>query len=138
MKKIILLLICSVGAFVATQAQMTVAKSYNQYLGVLDTLTNTDTTTYTVDIKGPKKVVTWVWDQKKISGTVTQSFKIYGSNDGGTTYTTYAVDSIAGSNNASNVYSLRWTSNHFQKYKVIILSSGTQQTSQRTRLTWYD
>lgn len=140
MKKIILLLVCFVGFIVSINAQMTVARNFNQNLGAttLDTLTNTDTTTYTVAVSGAKRCVTWVWNQVKISGTVTQSFKIYGSNDNGTTYTTYAVDSISGSNNATNVYSLRWTNNPFQKYKVIILSSGTQVFSQRTRLTYFD
>lgn len=143
MKKFILLLIAVIGSLVALNAQVQVQSNKSAYLGSLtsstrDTMTNADTTIYTVSISGAKRTVTWVFDQIKISGTATQNFKIYGSADGGTTYTTYAVDSIVSANNASAVYSLKWTNNPFEKYKVIILSAATQSVSQRTRLLYRD
>ena len=138
MKKFIILLIAVVGFFVSVSAQMTVLNSNTKYVAALDTLTNTDTTIQTLTIPGGLKTVTWIWNQTKISGTVTQSWKVYGGlNVAGTvTYTTYAIDSITGSNNASNIYSKQWTNNPFTNYKIIVLSSGTQVTSQRTIVSY--
>lgn len=143
MKKLIFLFVIALSFGFVSQAQVSVPRNYSAYLGSLtsstrDTMTNADTATYTIVISGPKRTITWVFDQVRISGTATQSFKIYGSNDGGTTYTTYAVDSIVSSNNASSVYYRTWTNNPFQKYKVIVLSAATQSVSQRTRLTYLE
>ncbi len=149
MKKIIFLLICFAGYFISANAQSSVSLGGSKVgylptlssISVLDTLTNTDTTTSVLAIPGSKKTVTWLWNQARISGTVTQSWKIYGGiilSNGTITYTTYAVDSIVSSNNASAVYSKQWTNNAFTHYKIIVLSSGTQSFSQRTSYVYKD
>jgi len=103
------------------------------YLGALDTLTNADTTTYTVTVTGTRSIISFGTNVTRISGTVAGTIKLYGSVDG-TNYTTHAVDSLALSNSSVNFLPLKLTSNPYQKYKLTIITSGTQACSQRTYL----
>lgn len=111
------------------------AQNYGAYLGALDTLTNADTTTYTVTVSGSKSIISFGTNVTRISGTVAGTVKLYGSVDG-TNYTTYAVDSLALSNSSVNFLPLKLTSNPYQKYKLTIITSGTQVCSQRTYLIY--
>lgn len=118
-----------------TNAQVSVQRSYAGWLGALDTLTNADTTTYTVGIAGSKSNITFQTNVLKISGTVAGTIKVYGSADGGTNYVTTALTSVTITDGSVN-YSIPYTVNSYDHYKVQIITSGTQACSQRTRLLY--
>lgn len=103
-------------------------------LGALDTLTNADTTTYTVTVSGAKSTLAFQTNVTKISGTVAGTIKVYGSLDG-TNYITTAV-TIVTVTDASVNYGITYTSSPYVKYKVQIITSGTQSCSQRTWMVW--
>lgn len=114
-------------------AQVRIAK--NRPLGALDTLSNTDTTTYIVT-----PITTLGFSLHcvvtKISGTVSSSIKIYGSNDGGTTWITTALSTTNISVDGSSNYGVA-TARNYGKYKIQIITAGTQSFSQRTWINEY-
>lgn len=107
--------------------------NYSGYLGALDTLTNADTTTYTVNITGNRHCITFSTKVTKISGTVAGTIKIYGSSDGGVTYLTTPLTTINLTDASANL-GVSYTSNGYDYYKVQLISSGTCSLSQRTSL----
>ena len=117
-----------------SEAQVQAARSYASYLGALDTLTDADTTTYTVSVNGKKTNISFQTNITKISGTVAGTIKIYGSVDG-TNYATTALTSIT-ITDASVNHATVYTVNGYQKYKYEIITSGTQSCSQRTYLLY--
>ena len=118
------------------KAQVQLSRNYAAYLGVLDTLTNADTTTYTVSIVGLKNHLAIQADVTKISGTVSAKMYIYGSING-TTYITTPIDSISTGNTTGLVsYKYTTTSVPYQKLKLQWLSTATQSLSQRTYLLY--
>jgi hypothetical protein len=136
MKKFILLLVAIIGYFVSSHAQMTVNRSYGAFLGVLDTLTNADATSYTTTISGNKTVITYQVHVLKISGTVAGSIKLYISADG-TNWPAAASDSLTLAD-ASGNYQIRRTANSGVKHKITVATTGTSSTSQRTYLFYRD
>lgn len=125
MKKIIIMFMVAVAMTTCTYAQ---SGSYNAALGALDTLTNTDTTTYVVSITGNKHTVGFQTDITKISGTVAGYVKVYGSKNGTTYETTPLIIDTIG--NSSAVYGCSFNYNGYVKYKLQVTSSGTCSFSQ--------
>lgn len=109
------------------------AGSYSGFLGVKDTLTNTDTTIYIVKCSGQKSNITFACNVIKLTGTVAGKFEIYGSSDGGVSYET-AVTTTVTKGDATANYSIELVVNSFDYYKVMSISSGTNTHSQRCHL----
>ena len=105
---------------------------FNNYLGVKDTLTDVDTTQYEVLILGNKSNISFQCNVIKLSGTVAGKFDIFGSVDG-ITYETAAAGTVTKTDATAN-YVIAFTSNKYQKYKVLSISSGTNTHSQRVFL----
>lgn len=116
-------------------AQVQTTDDYAAYLGVLDTLTNTDTTTYIVTVRGPKHNISFQCNVLKISGTVAGKFDIYGSVDGVNYETALAASSVTKTDASAN-YVISFSSNKYQKYKVLSISSGTNTHSQRVYMLY--
>ena len=129
MKKLVLI----IGVLFMTFASHSQSK-FNNYLGVKDTLIDADTTTYEVLITGSKSNISFQCNVIKISGTVAGKVDIYGSVDG-VTYET-AVIGTATKTDASANYVIAFTTNKYQKYKVLSIGSGTNHHSQRIYLMY--
>ena len=119
-------------------------KDYAAYLGVRDTLANTDTTAYEVTISGPKAEISIQCKIDSISGTVAGKFEVYGSVDG-VYYETAVITSVTKVNTnfatietgkRSAVYVIKFTNNNYKKLKVLSTSSGTNNHSQRVYLLY--
>lgn len=126
--------VCLFTASPKVSAQVTVKNNYASYLATLDTLTNADTTTYTVEVKGRKSTVSFSTDITKISGTVAGTIKIYGSVNG-TTFLTTELTSLTITNASTNL-GVVYTSNGYQKYKVVLINASGGVCSQRTYLLY--
>lgn len=154
MKKIILFIVVAAVLFLAptVNAQVQISKDFAGYIigtkglvggnvpgsasaGYLDTLVNTDTTYYTVSIKGAKSNITFQVDALKISGTVAGTIKIFGSANG-TTYETAVATTATTITDASVNYVVSFTSNKYQKYQVQVIGSGTNNFSNRMYLLY--
>lgn len=132
MKKIILsiaIAFCVAAAPVNTQAQ-TGTGDYAGYLAALDTMTNADTATYEVTVTGAKASVAFQVNTTKISGTLGGKINIYGSVDG-TNYLTTALSSEITITDASQVRGFVYSYNAYKKYKIVVITSGTQSSSHR-------
>jgi hypothetical protein len=129
MKKL-LGLIAVLSMFAVFTPQTSQAQSHDSYLGALDTLTNADTTTYEVTITGNKHCISFQTNVTKISGTVAGTINVYGSVDG-TNYITTAIATAITITDASQVRSFTFSNNAYKKYKLQIITSGTQSCSQR-------
>ena len=116
--------------FKTADAQVQVGRAYAGYLGVKDTLTNADTTVYTVTVPGAKTNISFQCNVIKLTGTVAGKFDIYGSVDGVTYETALAATSVTKTDATAN-YVISFSSNKYQKYKVYSISSGTNTHSQR-------
>lgn len=103
--------------------------------GYLDTLSNTDTTFYTVAVSGKKHAISFQVDVLKISGTVAGSLRLEGSVNG-TTYETALVVSAVTVNDASANYVIKLTNNAYKKYRLAVVSSGTNTASNRLYLLY--
>lgn len=108
---------------------------FNNWLSTLDTLTNTDTTTYIVTVKGPKHCITISTDVLKISGTVASAIKVYGSINGGVSYISTALSNVTITDTSFN-YGISYALNGYDTYKIQMITAGTQRFSQRTRMMW--
>lgn len=118
-----------------SEAQVQTNDDYAAYLGPLDTLTNTDTTTYIVTIKGPKHIISLQCNVLKLTGTVAGKFDIYGSVDGVNWETALAASSVTKTDASAN-YVVSFTNNKYQKLKILSISSGTNTHSQRVYLLY--
>lgn len=133
MKKLILL---GAVAFVIAAAtpEKAVAQTgtgdYAGYLAALDTMNNADTATYEVTVTGKKHCVSFEIDITKISGTLGGTLNIYGSVNG-TGYLTTPIASEVTITNASQNRGFVFTSNAYVKYKLVLITSGTQSSSHR-------
>lgn len=148
MKKLIALLIATVALLVVqpvfqdVKAQTTTntltalnsTQDFSDFLGVKDTLTNTDTTIYVWKVAGKRHCLTFQCDVLKLSGTVAGKFEIYGSTNGGSTYGTTPVKTV-NKTDASLNYQLEMTHNGYTHYKIMSISSGTNTHSQRCSAT---
>jgi hypothetical protein len=140
MKKYISMLILSMATLVAVAQTTTVTVTpsanrfgdYSGYLAVRDTLTDTDTTIYVVTLTGAKETITFACDVIKLTGTVAGKFDVYGSSDG-VKYTTAVLTSVT-KTDATAVYEIKLSANHYQKYRILSISSGTNTHSQRVHL----
>jgi hypothetical protein len=132
MKKVILLLVCFAALAVSAFSQVSVGRSYGAFLGVLDTLTNADATSYTTTIPGEKTTITYQVHVLKISGTIAGSIKLYISADG-TNFPAAASDSLTLAD-ANGNYQIRRTYNAGVKHKITVATTGTSSASQRTYL----
>lgn len=103
--------------------------------GYLDTLVNTDTTVYIVNIKGPKSNISFQVDVLKISGTVAGTIRLEGSVNG-ITYETAVVTTATTITDASVNYVVKLTSNAYQKYRLTVIGSGTNNFSNRVYLCY--
>lgn len=138
MKKFLVIIAIGVIAFTAptkVQAQVQTTDDYAAYLGPLDTLTNTDTTTYIVSIKGAKHNISIQCNVLKLTGTVAGKLDIYGSVDGVNWETALATSSVTKTDASAN-YVVKFTSNQYQKLKILSISSGTNTHSQRVYLLY--
>ena len=133
MKKLILL---GAVAFVmlAITPQKAVAQTgtgdYAGYLAALDTMTNADTATYEVTVTGAKASVAFQVNTTKISGTLGGKINIYGSIDG-TNYLTSVLATEITITDASQVRGFVFSNNAYKKYKIVVITSGTQSSSHR-------
>ncbi|CAL7961476.1 conserved exported hypothetical protein [Gammaproteobacteria bacterium] len=117
-------------------AQVNISRNYAAFLGVLDTLTNADTTTYIVSITGKKAHLAVSADVTKITGTVSAKMYVYGSVNG-TTYITTPIDSLVTSDNTGlTTYKYTMSDVPYQKLKFQWRSTATQSLSQRTYLLY--
>lgn len=143
MKKLITCLLFALAMFIVkseVQAQTTTVNvgtissttDYAGYMAVKDTLTNTDTTIYIVDIRGPRHNISFSCDVIKLTGTVAGKFDVYGSVNGDT-YETAVITSVTKTDATAN-YVIKLTANSYQKYKILSISSGTNTHSQRSYL----
>lgn len=137
MKKIIfsLFIVLAVVAVIPTVGNAQTYGDYEGYLGVKDTLTNADTTTYEVTITGPKHVISFQCDVTKLTGTVAGKFDIYGSVDGVTYETALAATSVTKTDASAN-YVISFTTNKYKKYKILSISSGTNTHAQRVYMLY--
>lgn len=129
-----LVMLCTTFVGGKAEAQVQLTGNYASFLGVLDTLTNADTTTYTVSIQGVKTQLAIQANVLKISGTVNAKMYIYASVDG-TNYSTAAIDSIVCSDASANYVKVLSTV-PYQKLRLRWLSTATQSLSQRTYLLY--
>lgn len=137
MKKFLAIMVIAAIAFAVpnrAQAQVQGSDDYAAYLGALDTLTNTDTATYVVSIKGAKHCISIGDNVTKISGTVASSIKVYGSIDG-VTYLPTALTTVTVTDASVN-YGIVYTNNAYQKYKIQLITAGTQSFSHRPYLMY--
>lgn len=132
-----ILKVVALGAFLVfgmtqkANSQVQARTNYAAYLSATnDTLTNADTTTYTVSVTGKKSTISFQTNITKISGTVGGTIKIYGSVDG-TNYATTALTTINLTDASAN-HATVYTSNGYQKYRYQIITSGTQACWQKT------
>lgn len=123
MKKI-LLLIALACSFIGAQAQ-------NRQLDIsagTQTIINSAADTFDVTITGAKETVTFQYNVTKTSGTVAGTIVLYGSIDTSSTSPSYyPIDTIT-LTDASRTYSLPYSYNQAQKYRVITTGSGTQES----------
>lgn len=120
-----------------THAQPSTTESngdYAGYLGVKDTLTNADTTTYEVSVTGKKHSIAFQCNVIKLTGTVAGKFDVYGSVDG-VTYETAVITSVTKTDATAN-YVIKLDYNAYAKYKILSISSGTNTHSQRVFGRW--
>lgn len=110
------------------------SQTFTGYLGVKDTLIDADTTQYEVFISGNKSNISFQCNVIKISGTVAGKVDIYGSVDG-VTYETAVAATVTKTDATAN-YVISFTTNKYQKYKILSISSGTNHHSQRIFLMY--
>lgn len=137
MKKFLIIAFIGVLAFVSpnkASAQVQTSDNYASYLGVLDTMTNVDTATYVVAIQGAKSCISIGENVIKISGTVASTIKVFGSIDG-VTYLPTALTSVTVTDASVN-YGILYTYNGYQKYKIQLITAGTQSFSHRPFLLY--
>lgn len=108
--------------------------NYSGYLHTAQTLANATTFSDTVSITGPKHNITFQCTSIKNSGTVAGSIKIYGSTDG-TTYGSAARDSVTLAD-GSAVYQFAMDRNRYTSYRILITTSGTQNSTHRVHLMY--
>lgn len=134
MKKIIFLLFMAVAMFtlpsVTNKAQ---AQDAEGWFAALDTLTNADTTTYTLTVTGAKHNVSFQTNVTKISGTVGGTINVYGSVDGTNFLTTAIATQLTITNGSAN-YGFTFGDNRYKKYRIVIINAAGGVCSQRT---WY-
>jgi hypothetical protein len=100
------------------------------YMAVKDTITNADTSSHEMTITGGKSAISFQVNVIKLTGTVAGSVKVWGSVDG-STYGTTAVSTTALTDATAN-YLVTFTANHYKKYKVDVITTGTSTASTRT------
>lgn len=132
MKRILIFILSMSMLFVSMDASP--QSAFQGALGALDTLTNADTSTYTVTVSGSKSSVTFQVNVLKISGTIAGFVKLYGSADG-TNYTSKAIDSVALENVSWN-YTIPRDYNPYAKYQLKVITTGTSSVSNRAWMMW--
>lgn len=147
MKRILSLIVIGLIAFCTPKAQaqvqtnddyahvLTGTKGANGASVVLDTLVNTDTTVYIIAVHGAKSSIDFQITVAKISGTVAGTIRLEGSVDG-TTYETALATSATTVTDASVVYRVGLAVNHYQKYRLSVIESGTGSYSNTTYLLY--
>lgn len=104
-------------------------------VGWKDTLTDADTTFYTVTISGPKDVISFQVDVLKLTGTVAGSLRLEGSVNGSTWETALVVSAVT-ITDASVNYVIDLTNNAYKKYRLAVVGSGTNTMSNRCYLLY--
>jgi hypothetical protein len=142
MKKIIALMSFALVLSVAASSQATTyttSATGHDFAGAmattLDTLTNADTAYYDVTITGAKHTVGFQVNVTKLTGTLAGKIDIFGSIDG-TNYIPTAIASQISLTDASNVYAFSLTGNHYKKYRLRVMTSGTNTSSHRAYLLY--
>jgi len=132
MKKFIVSLLCSIALLtLASTTEVKAQESKGAYFNtVRDTTSGADTLEYEIAIPGKKDVVTFQIDAFKISGTPAGSINVYGSANGSTYIDTALASSIT-IQNATRNYGFSFSNNAYKKYKIVIITSGTQSSSYR-------
>lgn len=123
------------GFIQGTKGAVGAAVSGNTTAGYLDTLVNTDTTVYIMNITGAKNVISFQVDVLKISGTVAGSIRLEGSVNG-LTWETALVTSATTITDASANYVVKLTNNAYRKYRLTVVGSGTNNFSNRLYLMY--
>ncbi|OYW19924.1 MAG: hypothetical protein B7Z54_02590 [Sphingobacteriales bacterium 12-47-4] len=133
MKKIIFLLFLTIGLMgVSAVDNQAKAQDAEGWFAALDTMTNADTATYDLTVTGAKHSISFQTNILKISGTVGGTINVYGSVDG-TNFLTTAIGTQITIANASGNYGFTFGDNRYKKYRIVVITSGTQSCSQRTR-----
>lgn len=124
MKHIILMAALLI-SFAASAQQPTVPAGRGEYVGkVMDTtITNAGTPAVVIPVIGAKTTVSFQYVITKTSGTVAGSIALYGSLDGGTTYALINSYTLT---DATASTSLTYNYAGYNKYKVLVTTSGTQ------------
>lgn len=138
MKKILFsLLMAGACLFISpvTSNAQTGTGDYEGYLGALDTLTNADTATYIATVTGPKHNVSFSVNITKLTGTLAGKINLYGSVDG-TNYLTTALATEITITDASQVRGFSLNYNGYKKYKLVVITSGTNTSSHRASIMY--
>jgi hypothetical protein len=143
MKKIIVLttlfIVVSVAAFSQATTYTTSLPSGPDYAGAmaskLDTLTNADTAYYDATIVGAKQCVSFQVNVTKLTGTLAGKIDVFGSIDG-TNWIPTALVSQQTITDASGVFAAVLTSNSYKKYRLRVITSGTNTSSHRAYLLY--
>lgn len=142
MKKIILILVLStsmLAAFSQATTYTTSLPSGSDYAGVmaskLDTLTNADTAYYEVYIVGAKHTIGFQVNVTKLTGTLAGKVDLFGSIDG-VNWIPTAIASQQTITDASGVFAFSLTCNCYKKYRLRVMTSGTNTSSHRAYLLY--
>jgi hypothetical protein len=130
----ILLLLIPLLALACFSYSQTAAASGVLRTVVKDTVVNAASATHDFVLTGAKTSVSFQVNTAKISGTIAGTIKVFGSVDG-TNFTTTALTSVA-LVDATQVYAITYAGNYFQKYRVVVATTGTSSMSEQTYLMY--
>lgn len=136
MKYILLLLACLLTLGAQAQ-QPTVPGGAGSYNGkVMDTtIANAGTPSVVIPVKGDKNAVAFQYVITKNSGTVAGSIALQGSLDGGTTWAAINTYTLT---DATASTSLSYAFNAYPKYRVLVTTTGTQNSNHKIWVLYRD